>query len=688
ATFLSGFDVTLLPTFVGITAIETIPLVLAFGRRMASVGPRRLVPRINAASATLLLAEWLAIHRWPHFTSAIVYLHLGALGPIMVSGFWSTITERLDPRAAKRNMARIGVGATLGGIGGGLIAQATAAWLPRSSILVVVALLQLGSVGLLRVLGRQPSHAPNETAPSVWEGVRVVARSALLRNVAIVAVVGAMGAAALDYVFKAELVSTSRSGPLGALAIYYTITNVATAVVQLAFTSRLVAKLGVARNASMLPATLAGFGALAMAAPILAVVTIARGAEMIVRSSIFRAACELLLAPLPAKDKRPAKIMLDVGAERVGDLLGAQLVGLLLFTIPSPRTAILIVAVALGLVGLVISLTLPRAYTRALEQSLLEATAMAPTPVAAFTDAIATPYGVEPPSPAGAPTDGVVAAVADLRSGDRVRIERVLAHPLTRELAGHVLPLLAWTPVSRLAGQRLREIAPQVTGLLVDLLVDAESEFAVRRKVPEIVTHGEPMVATVGLWRALADPRFEVRFRAGKALASLRDRGHRLEISDEAIVDAIEREVRVDARIWHGHRLLDGYEGSESEMLVYRVLEQRSATALDHVFTLLGLVLPTEPVRLALQALSTDDPVLRGTALEYLESVLPSRIRDPLWPFLDFERAQRPSRRSPRDVAADLNMSHPSILANLRAQASERSGGTPSAAHRRSGETP
>jgi hypothetical protein len=265
--------------------------------------------------------------------------------------------------------------------------------------------------------------------------------------------------------------------------------------------------------------------------------------------------------------------------------------------------------------------------------------------------------------------DTLVPVIADLRSGDPVRVERVLAAPLTAELAIHAMPLVAWEPVAELVTRRLRDVAPKITGQLVDVLLDPETDFGIRRKLPAIIENGEPALAALGLWRALSDPRFEVRYLASKALARMRDAGTRLPATDAQVFDVIEREVRVDTRIWRSYRLLDGFEGSESDELVYRVLEKRSATALDHVFTLLGLVLPAEPLRICLQALGTDDGVLRGTALEYLEGVLPSRIREPLWPFLELGPRQLTVTRSPRDLVAELKRSHPSILANLRVRA-------------------
>jgi hypothetical protein len=61
----------------------------------------------------------------------------------------------------------------------------------------------------------------------------------------------------------------------------------------------------------------------------------------------------------------------------------------------------------------------------------------------------------------------------------------------------------------------------------------------------------------------------------------------------------------------------------------------------------LGLALPAEPLRIALHAVQTDDPELRGTALEYLESILPPEVRAQLWPFLEGE-----SHASGRGLAA------------------------------------
>jgi hypothetical protein len=80
--------------------------------------------------------------------------------------------------------------------------------------------------------------------------------------------------------------------------------------------------------------------------------------------------------------------------------------------------------------------------------------------------------------------------------------------------------------------------------------------------------------------------------------------------------------------------------------------------ALDHVFTLLGLAFDTEAIELARRALSGGDPKLRGTALEYLEHVVPEPIRGGIWPYLQAGRPPRPAaERSPSEIVDDLRRS-------------------------------
>jgi hypothetical protein len=66
-----------------------------------------------------------------------------------------------------------------------------------------------------------------------------------------------------------------------------------------------------------------------------------------------------------------------------------------------------------------------------------------------------------------------------------------------------------------------------------------------------------------------------------------------------------------------------------------------SQEASDHVFALLSLCITRGSLELVRQGLKTEDRKLRGTALEYLESLLPEAVRAPLVQAL----AERPEAR-------------------------------------------
>jgi len=100
-------------------------------------------------------------------------------------------------------------------------------------------------------------------------------------------------------------------------------------------------------------------------------------------------------------------------------------------------------------------------------------------------------------------------------------------------------------------------------------------------------------------------------------------------------------------------------------MFVDDFVKDRANRSLVHVFTLLALVLPAEPLQIAFRGLHTDDQNLRGTALEYLEGVLPPPIRERLWPYLEDNRQKTVVSRPREQILQDLLRSHQSIMLNL-----------------------
>ncbi|HET7038821.1 MAG TPA: hypothetical protein VFH97_02975, partial [Gemmatimonadales bacterium] len=143
ALFLTTYPVAALPTMVIVSALASVALAIVAGRVLTRLGPARVVPVAFGASGVLLVAEWALIAQSRELVAVLFYLHYGALGAVLISGFWSVINERFDPRTAKRVLGWIGAGGTAGGVVGGTLAAQAANVMPVATMLPILAALHL-----------------------------------------------------------------------------------------------------------------------------------------------------------------------------------------------------------------------------------------------------------------------------------------------------------------------------------------------------------------------------------------------------------------------------------------------------------------------------------------------------------------------------------------------------------------
>jgi hypothetical protein len=127
---------------------------------------------------------------------------------------------------------------------------------------------------------------------------------------------------------------------------------------------------------------------------------------------------------------------------------------------------------------------------------------------------------------------------------------------------------------------------------------------------------------------------------------------------------AAMRETGVERSLWETQRLIDQPAASDGAALIDGTLRARISHSMEHVFTLLSLVVPRAPLQIAFKGLLTSDAVLRGTGLEYLESVLPREVWNSLQPFLDDTR-EKASGRPGEEALENLMRSSQSIELNL-----------------------
>ena len=676
ALYLANLDVTSLPAMVIATAVLSMGLVLVSARGLRAFSPATFFSLAFAASALLLVAEWALVSVAPRVAAAVVYLQISGVGPMLGSGFWLIATERFDPHTAKKRFGQIAGAGTLGGLVGGLVAERVAAGFGVAAMLPILAALNLLAAWQIRQFGasvrtgreRRALDAAPELAPeSPRSGFRVLAEAPYLRNLATLVLLGTLGAALMDYVFKAQAVTTFGRGDslLRFFAIYYASTSLLTFVLQTTTSRLALEKLGLAVSAGTPSMALFAGSLGSLLAPGFTGAVAARGGESVFRGSLYRSGYELFYTPIPVSEKRAAKSFIDVGVDRLGDAFGGGVVQLVLFLAPaSPFNIILAVTLVCSGMAMVVASRLNRGYVHTLERSLLNrAVELDLSDIEDLTTrtvmlrTLRSGVSVEKPAMAShSPGPSLIPQGVDpeiheimaLRSRDRDLITPVLRTEdgVPATLVAHIIPLLAWDPVSQDAIYALRKVAEERVGELLDALLDPNQPFAVRRRLARVFSVCVSQRATDGLILGLDDQRFEVRFQCGRSLAAIKEKNPRIRIDAERVYTVVLREVAVGRSIWASHRLLDSVDESDRQTFVDEFVKGRTSQGLAHVFTLLALVLPADPVQVAFRGLHADDANLRGTALEYLDGVLPPAIRDRLWPSL--EQLQELTRRAAR----------------------------------------
>jgi hypothetical protein len=253
------------------------------------------------------------------------------------------------------------------------------------------------------------------------------------------------------------------------------------------------------------------------------------------------------------------------------------------------------------------------------------ARSMAGLDQAAVLKALEVPGRVRPTAP---PVDPVVAAIVEFRSGDRLRIRAALRNPPRDPLIiGALVQLLANDDAVRMVVSALDTFGSRAAGEMVSVLLDPATPDVIRRRLPLALKNCPSPIARDGLLAALGQSDFEFRLRCGRAVLALTDEHPELLKPVPAALSLIEQELG----------------GNNAAHLVR-----------EHVFNLLALALEREPVRIAARAFGTDDVYLRGTALEYLETVLPARLFSALGPLLAASGPSTARRRPAADVRADL----------------------------------
>ena len=119
-------------------------------------------------------------------------------------------------------------------------------------------------------------------------------------------------------------------------------------------------------------------------------------------------------------------------------------------------------------------------------------------------------------------------------------------------------------------------------------------------------------------------------------------RNPRVRIDRDRILEVVLREVAAERPVWESRRLL---EGAFNESRLDEFVRDRAGHSLSHVFTLLSLILPSQPLQIAFRACKAQTAAFEGQRSSTSKACSPPKYGSRSGPS-SFRRARRapPSR--------------------------------------------
>jgi AAA family ATP:ADP antiporter len=371
--------------FVG-TAVVTLAENQVFGLLVSRTRRLVIITATYLFFALSLLGFWAVLVGAPRaigeVSGMVFFVWFSVFNLFATMLFWALMADRFALEQSKRLFGVISVGGTLGAIAGPWLASrlaeplGTAGLLPVSATLLGLAVVAAWVVARLQPERPVAAAAVDPDAPpavderaviggSAWEGLRAVFRSRYLLGIsAYVLILTVIGT--FLYFTRLQMVAAlgddldMRTGMFARLDLY---TQLTTLVLQGLVAGHLMKRLGVHVTLALLPATaLLGFAGLAITAS-LVTLTIFQAAFSAVQRSLTRPARETLFTVVPREDKYKAKAFIDTFVYRGGDVVGAQVEGLL-GRLAAGLGALIAVTIPLALVWAALGVWLGRAQQR------------------------------------------------------------------------------------------------------------------------------------------------------------------------------------------------------------------------------------------------------------------------------------------------------------------------------------
>ena len=362
ALFLAKIPATRLPyTFLAIAALSLF-LVKVQARATRDLRPERALTVVTLAAAAVTLAFYFCLSSLGAGGLYALYVWSGVLVTLVLVHFWALVSDLFTITQAKRLYGFIGAGSVLGAItGSGAASLLSRVVAPEQ--LVLVAALGFGLCALLPSLfsARTPAGRPAAATPASGT-LGLVLRDTYASRVTLTLLVASVCLTLADYVFKSKVAELVPREELGAFigSVYFG-ANLLSLACQVVLVPRLLRHASLGTALAVLPVlfVMTGTG-IALTGGLAALVAL-KATDGALRYSLHRTAAELLFVPFADETRRRLKAVVDVLAQRGGQVIAS--VAILAFTAAGAATRVIALGLAeLAVIWAVLALGLRKPY--------------------------------------------------------------------------------------------------------------------------------------------------------------------------------------------------------------------------------------------------------------------------------------------------------------------------------------
>jgi AAA family ATP:ADP antiporter len=325
ALFLARVPAARLPWMFLAIAVLSVGTLKLHGVVSRGRSPRRALTGVTLfASAVTLGFFWLE-RRLGAFGLYALYVWSGLLATFLLVQFWDLVGTRFTITQAKRLYGFIGAGGVIGAI----VGSGAASLLSRvvgPERLVLCSAFGFAVAGLIPLLfsGNEGEVRTLDEPARLRDNVAAVARDPYARRLVAALLVATLCLTLSDFVFKSTIAEVVPKAQLGAVlgAVYFG-ANVLSLFVQSWLVGWLLKRVSLGAALGVLPALLALGGLGVAVSGGLAAVVALKTADGGLRYSLHRTTAELLGLPLGDERRQRVKAVVDLLAQRGGQVLAS-----------------------------------------------------------------------------------------------------------------------------------------------------------------------------------------------------------------------------------------------------------------------------------------------------------------------------------------------------------------------------